>query len=31
VAMALSVDNVVKTWRDLGVRLRCVVRVESTG
>jgi hypothetical protein len=31
VAMALGADNVVITWRDLGVHLGCVVRVESTG
>jgi hypothetical protein len=30
VAMALGADNVVITWGDLGVRLGCVVRVEST-
>ena len=30
-AMALGADNVVITWEDLGVCLRCVVRVESTG
>jgi hypothetical protein len=30
VALALSADNVVITWGDLGVRLGCVVRVEST-
>ena len=29
-AMALYADNVVITWGDLGVRLGCVVRVEST-
>ena len=29
--MALGANNVVITWGDLGVRLRCVVRVESTG
>ena len=29
-AMALGVDNVVITWGDLGMRLECVVRVEST-
>ena len=28
--MALDADNVVITWGDLGVRLWCVVRVEST-
>ena len=30
-AMALNANNVVITWGDLGVRLGCVVRVESIG
>ena len=29
-AMACNAVNVVTTWRDLGMRLGCVVRVEST-
>jgi hypothetical protein len=31
VAMALSADNVVIYWGDVGMRFGCVVRVESTG
>ena len=30
-AKALGADNMVTTWGDLGMRLGCVERVESTG
>ena len=29
-AMALGADKMVITWGDLGMRLGCVLRVEST-